>query len=1272
MIKFRSILKKSTGVLLTLVMILTLLQAVLPVPVLAGGTDFSLPATGGLQVNVMNGESPVLIANLSLTELQGWEQHEERYSAIDSMPEAVGALASGVYLSEVLQYCGISNTADVASIKMYATDEEDREFSYDYLWGSTRSFYPDLVPTWDENTHHTGSGADNNPEAVEPMFALISYQERMLDLKSPSTVDAVRPQMEWQNTLRFYFGQTAADIQNDTRTASDLFKWVYRMDITLAGGATQPEAKPSAALLSPPWLSASYTTTGTVTGTVGQTADVNITYTSNNDWLSAITEITVNGTSLTSGEQYNQYEGIIVIDADVFPAAGTYQIVVKADGYTDNCATWIMRLPPPLTTPSPVLNEGVLSWTAIYQAVGYEVTLTPTTGSPTTQTTTEISLDLTSLSLADGIYSVTVKALAEPGSVQHSDSAASTALSYQVGSALPAPSWIADSTNNIVGETIVITYTPADSAYNQAISGVSVNDTPIDSGLYDKAVDGQLTLNASLFTTAGDYVILISADGYMDASVTQPVFNEEAALAILDLSGSPSLTYNAEPLYYVLTNLTLTGKDQYGEDYDISGQTVTWQVHSGQATVLGNTLTINAAGTVTVSATIGGITSNHLDLIVGSTAGIPNPGHPDEIILSWTGDPGTTQTVSWRTGTDTTQNQIQYLPVSSYSGNFNGAQSETAVQSTLYEDNYHFEVTLQGLNPATRYIYRVGCEGAWSEPSYFTTADTKDSDFSFIYMGDVQEGIDNWVALIQNIYAQNPNLKFGLQGGDIVRVANSTSEWERFLTGASTVFSQIPLMPTAGNHDEPDINSLYDYPLYWNSFALPENGPDGYTEQFYSFDYGNCHIIVLDSNVMGTLTASSPDYEKISTWLQNDLNDSNQTWKLAVFHHPAYPVVSDADSSVIQQYWAPLLEQCGVDMAFVGHQHVYMRTAPMYDGQVTDSQQGTVYVIGNSGSKHYPAGTGEEFQYYIEVQMDYVTNYQLVNIDGNTLTLVTKNAQGNVIDSYVINKPAAAYTVTPVADEDNYQTGAKSDGINTMTVKPGVSGIIYFSADVTPVTGHKGEESVVFIHTRKGEQIGINIVRVNFDVTSRVQAGFDVQPGDVVEVYVMDTLDSLIDGNPNIFLLQTQSLLGKITATSCYCGKSMNGGDAIRFSGTTDANTWLGIKIVDNTTHEIVFFQAVKSGNDGKYNCTFSIPNATGKSLSVVVGSGYNVVILALYVNPTGDLNGDLTCDITDLVCIGFHWGEKGTAGWIPEDVNLDGEINVCDLVKIGLNWGGD
>jgi hypothetical protein len=493
MIKFRSILKKSTGVLLTLAMILTLLQAVLPVPVLAGGTDFSLPATGGLQINVIDGEDTMRIANLSLTELQGWEQHEEKYSAIDSMPEAVGALASGVYLSEVLQYCGISNTVDVASIKMYATDEEDREFSYDYLWGSTRSFYPDLVPTWDENTHHTGSGADNNPEAVEPMFALISYQERMLDLKSPSTVDAVRPQMEWQNTLRFYFGQTAADIQNDTRTASDLFKWVYRMDITLAGGATQPEAKPSAALLSPPWLSASYTTTGTVTGTVGQTADVNITYTSNNDWLSAITEITVNGTSLTSGEQYNQYEGIIVIDADVFPAAGTYQIVVKADGYTDNCATWIMRLPPPLTTPSPVLNEGVLSWIAIYQAVGYEVTLTPTTGSPTTQTTTGTSLDLGTLSLADGIYSVTVKALAEPGSVQHSDSAASTALSYQVGSALLAPSWIADSTNNIVGETIVITYTPADSAYNQAISGVSVNDTPIDSGLYDKAVDGQLT-----------------------------------------------------------------------------------------------------------------------------------------------------------------------------------------------------------------------------------------------------------------------------------------------------------------------------------------------------------------------------------------------------------------------------------------------------------------------------------------------------------------------------------------------------------------------------------------------------------------------------------------------------------------------------------------------------------------------------------------------------------------------------------------------------------
>jgi hypothetical protein len=55
---------------------------------------------------------------------------------------------------------------------------------------------------------------------------------------------------------------------------------------------------------------------------------------------------------------------------------------------------------------------------------------------------------------------------------------------------------------------------------------------------------------------------------------------------------------------------------------------------------------------------------------------------------------------------------------------------------------------------------------------------------------------------------------------------------------------------------------------------------------------------------------------------------------------------------------------------------------------------------------------------------------------------------------------------------------------------------------------------------------------------------------------------------------------------------------------------------------------------------------------------------------PAWDINGDHVCNVGDMVVIGLHWGQTGTAGWIPADLNKDGAINIGDIVALGLNWG--
>lgn len=479
-------------------------------------------------------------------------------------------------------------------------------------------------------------------------------------------------------------------------------------------------------------------------------------------------------------------------------------------------------------------------------------------------------------------------------------------------------------------------------------------------------------------------------------------------------------------------------------------------------------------------------------------ANSPN-GLPDQIILSITDDPQTNQTIAWRAADDTSQ-RVQYLPVAGFNNSFNDAREVTAVKTDLSDGYYHFETTLSGLSRDTKYIYRVGNEETWSEPAYFTTATCSDQ-FSFLYLGDVQEGHEGWGEMLKRIVTENPGLKFALLGGDLVNEGNSNEEWELFFNAASPVFKNIPLIPAAGNHD--------DTPLFWNSFALPENGPEGFKEEFYSFDYGNCHIAVLNSNKMG---ASASHYNVVKSWLQNDLESSNQQWKFLVFHYPPYPVVDDGHSYNLQQNWVPLFDQCGVDIVFVGHQHVYMRTKPLRDGQVQADGDGIVYIMGNSGSKFYPPGDNHD---YIAYQEANISNYQIITIDGDTFAMTARNAVGQEIDSYTLSKQTLdnlKYLITPKTDTA-YNVETTPSGVSIITLNNGISGMRYFSVEISPVEPHEGRETAVFIHLRNGAQLSLAANRADFDQIDAAQAGFNVQPGDIIKVYIVDDLTNVFDSS---------------------------------------------------------------------------------------------------------------------------------------------------------------
>lgn len=134
------------------------------------------------------------------------------------------------------------------------------------------------------------------------------------------------------------------------------------------------------------------------------------------------------------------------------------------------------------------------------------------------------------------------------------------------------------------------------------------------------------------------------------------------------------------------------------------------------------------------------------------------------------------------------------------------------------------------------------------------------------------------------------------------------------------------------------------------------------------------------------------------------------------------------------------------------------------------------------------------------------------------LRLVGPNVSGKdsisqIVSIKLLGSDKPRYNVIP-ADDVVYSIGATEDGVKTMTVNAGQSGFKYFTVSIEPVVKHEGTEVVVFTHLRDLEQLQLNATEADFDVVTVAKAGFNVEPNDVVKVYVMDQLTNDTASNP--------------------------------------------------------------------------------------------------------------------------------------------------------------
>lgn len=257
---------------------------------------------------------------------------------------------------------------------------------------------------------------------------------------------------------------------------------------------------------------------------------------------------------------------------------------------------------------------------------------------------------------------------------------------------------------------------------------------------------------------------------------------------------------------------------------------------------------------------------------------------------------------------------------------------------------YIHEISVNGLEPATEYVYTVG-DGFNERNGKFKTAleQGDESSFTFAYLADTQvSNASNAKALgatLAKVNEKNPD--FVYLAGDVTDKSTNESQWEWlfnndgvYSTGGEDMFANNLVAVTQGNHDN---NEMYQH----------INAPEEAGKIVYSFDYGCAKFIILN---LESARYDEDARAQQEAYLREVVKDakSNGQWTIVGFHKSLYTGAShitDSDIIAARKYWAPIFAETDVDLVLQGHDHVYSRgfvTAEGENANPTVLEDGTI------------------------------------------------------------------------------------------------------------------------------------------------------------------------------------------------------------------------------------------------------------------------------------------------------------------------------------------
>ncbi len=406
--------------------------------------------------------------------------------------------------------------------------------------------------------------------------------------------------------------------------------------------------------------------------------------------------------------------------------------------------------------------------------------------------------------------------------------------------------------------------------------------------------------------------------------------------------------------------------------------------------------------------------------------------------------------IKWRTNTATSSRVIYGTDLL--------AQTNTVL---LNDNTTDHEVEITGLIPDTKYYYSIGNAtnliATGSDQFFYThTPIGVEREYNFWVLGDCGTASNDQRA-VRDAFLQYNNGKridgilllgdnaydFGTDGQYQDAIFNNMYE---------NIISNTVMWATPGNHDYySGADAATQSGPYYDIFTLPKNGelggiPSG-TEAYYSFNIGNIHFISLDS-----YDSPRDSNGAMVQWLKQDLQQNQQEWTIAFWHHAPYTKGShnsdnpfpyiDFELPEMREQILPILERAGVDLILCGHSHSYERSyllnghygnsntlqsSHMLDAGsgdfVTDcpyrkntvngkANKGTVYTVCGVSGKKSGTSSGWPHPAMYSSSVDHFGS-MLLTIKNNRLDAKFITSNQTVYDQFTIIKNAGGKTTVP-------------------------------------------------------------------------------------------------------------------------------------------------------------------------------------------------------------------------------------------------------------------